>query len=309
MNVLIVGLGSIAKKHIAALRKIDSEIVVYALRLSNPSALEIGVQNVYSIDDLASVQIDFIVISNPTAAHQESIELLLKLRVPLFIEKPVSNTLDFQCTIDKVKQMGILTYVACNLRFLECIIFLNDEIHKGSKRVNEVNVYCGSYLPDWRPDVDFRKVYSANADQGGGVHIDLIHEIDYLYWLFGMPEDVKSVFRNSSSLQINAYDYANYNLIYSNFTASVILNYYRREPKRSIEIIFEDETWEVDLRNNSVYVNGSELFKSDHSILDTYLSQMQYFIGLVQCNSKRSFNDIEDAYNVLNICLTNDAKR
>jgi predicted dehydrogenase len=84
---------------------------------------------------------------------------------------------------------------------------------------------------------------------GGGVHLDLFHELDYTHWLFGKPVKTFSLKRNVSSLSINAVDYANYVLEYKTFTANIVLNYYRREPKRTIEILFEDDALMIDLIN------------------------------------------------------------
>src|SRR5690606_19349874 len=137
------------------------------------------------------------------------------------------------------------------------------------ERVNEVNVYCGSYLPDWRPGVDFRKVYSANKELGGGVHIDLIHELDYVFWLWKEPRKTRAFFSNTSSLDISAFDYANYLWTYDGFSVSIVLNYYRRDPKRTLEIVTEQATYQVDLLNNTIEKNGEIVFSSQQRINDT----------------------------------------
>lgn len=303
MNVLIVGLGSIARKHIAALRQIEPGVCIYALRSSVLAPVYEHVRNVFSLEELSSVCLDFAVISNPTAEHKKTIEALLSLKCPLFIEKPLFHTLAVGKLLERVRQSGVLTYVACNLRFLECIRYVKSLLEERERRVNEVNVYCGSYLPEWRPGVNFKTVYSSRPELGGGVHIDLIYELDYLYWLLGMPSDVHRVFRNSSSLGINAYDYANYCLEYEDFCAEVVLNYYRRDARRTLEIVCEDGTWEVDLRENQVKKDGLVLFSSERRIADTYLSQMEYFMELVKVHAETSFNSFEEALEVLKICL------
>lgn len=308
MNVLFVGLGSIARKHIAALRKLNEDFYIYALRSISGLQTEDGVINIYSLNEL-NVKIDFVIISNPTSAHISAINTVLELQCPLFIEKPICHKLELEDTIYRINTMNILTYVACNLRFLNCLSYVKKSLEDNSKRLNEVNVYCGSYLPEWRHGSDFREIYSANAEQGGGVHIDLIHELDYLYWFFGIPRQINAILQMQSSLAINACDYANYCLSYNSFCASVILNYYRRDAKRTFELVFDNETWMVDLRANTVTCNGKMLFHSSQSILDTYTEQLSYFIQLVKNQEKVSFNTINDAYNVLKICLANDTQR
>jgi predicted dehydrogenase len=168
--------------------------------------------------------------------------------------------------------------------------------------LNEVNVYCGSYLPEWRPELDFRKTYSAISDNGGGVHLDLIHELDYLFWFFGNPNYVTRNFRSQSSLAISSFDYANFLLDFDGFCANVVLNYYRRDTKRSLELIFDDETWYVDLIKNQILCNGCSIFKSEQNISDTYVLQMKYFIDRI-INNENTFNNVNDAFEVLKICL------
>lgn len=303
MKVLIVGLGSIAKKHIAAINKIEKNIEIWALRSSKQASKYNGVKNIYSFEELKTIEVDFAIISNPTSEHYKSIEQLSELGCPLFIEKPLFHKLDIEELVLKVEKKGILTYIACNLRFLDVIQKVKDECTNSNRRVNEINVYCGSYLPDWRSGIDFKKVYSAIPELGGGVHIDLIHEIDYIYWIFGSPNSISKTFRKNSNLEINSVDYANYMMVYEQFCASIVLNYYRRDAKRTLEIVFEDETWFIDLIQNQISVKDKVIFDSSQGILETYESQMEYFLNLVKLQKKESFNNISEAFNVLKLCI------
>ena len=306
MNILIVGLGSIARKHIAAIRTLAPDARIYGLRSSKDAPKVEGVTDLYGLDD-AGIKFDFAIISNPTSHHATTIRELIGLNIPLFIEKPVFGDLNNENLVETVESSGILNYVACNLRFLDSIRFLHDYIASHpDRRVNEVNVYCGSYLPDWRPGTDYRKCYSAIPELGGGVNIDLIHDIDYVYWIFGKPEKTVSVCRNVSSLDIRAVDYANYTLLYPRFTASVILNYYRRDYKRTIEVVFYDDTWLADLKENTITdSSGATVFKGMNTPQETYLNQMEYFLDLIK-NGDRAENTVNEAYNVLKICLKNE---
>ncbi|MGV8879148.1 MAG: Gfo/Idh/MocA family protein [Sphingobacteriaceae bacterium] len=303
MKVLIVGLGSIARKHISSLRAINSEVEIYALRNSTAANENIEITNIFNFSEINNIVFDFCIISNPTAHHYNTIANLIQFNIPLFIEKPLFNTLDCNDILDKIKVNDIITYVACNLRFLDCINYSKEYL--SSKRINEVNVYCGSYLPEWRPEKDFRSIYSANKELGGGVNMDLIHEFDYLFWLFGKPKKVFRYTSNGSSLNITASDYANYLLTYSGFNANVVLNYYRRDAKRSLEVICEDGTLYVDILSNEVNWDGVVIHKSDKTINDTYFDQLNFFLDKI-ITKETVFNDINEAFQVLEICIAKD---
>ncbi|NLX40880.1 MAG: Gfo/Idh/MocA family oxidoreductase [Bacteroidales bacterium] len=305
MKILIIGLGSIAKKHIAAIRSIESNASIYALRSQHNAQAYDGITNLYSFDEASNIGFDFAIISNPTSEHKHTIQKLLEFKIPLFIEKPVASS-PIDDLINSIKESRILTYVACNLRFLEVMQFLKERVESGNTpgRINEVNVYCGSYLPEWRPGTDFRESYSAKPEMGGGVHLDLIHEFDYICWIFGVPERHKAFCRSKSSLAIDAIDYAKYLLFYEDFTCDITLNYFRRDYKREIEILFDTVTWKMDLAKNSITnSNGVVIFQSEQSVADTYTGQMRYFFDLVSNSEKDSFNDIIFANEILKLCL------
>jgi predicted dehydrogenase len=307
MNILIVGLGSIAKKHIEALKYLNLDATIYALR-SNANASK--VENVINVFDLDSIDVtfDFAIISNPTHLHYEFIETLALKGIPLFIEKPTVHTLENVDALAKIiENKKLITYVACNLRFHPCLSFLRNKLQTEQLNINEINVYCGSYLPEWRANKDYKIIYSANADMGGGVHLDLFHEIDYTTWLFGFPNKTSSVLRSVSTININAYDYANYILEYDNFTASIVLNYYRRHVKREIELVLDTQTLVVDLVNNTIKSdNGTTLFEEqDYPIQLTYQSQLIYFTDLLK-NNIQPMNSFSESIKNLKICLQNE---
>jgi predicted dehydrogenase len=306
MRVLFVGLGSIAHKHIQAINGISAGAEIFALRSSKKSLSPEGVTSIHALEELKSKP-DFVIVSNPTSLHADAIMQAARLEVPMLIEKPLFHSLDkAQEVMDVLNRKKITTYVACNLRFHPAIAFLREYLQNSNKRVNEVNIYCGSYLPDWRPGRDFRTIYSANAEQGGGVHLDLIHEIDYCCWLFGIPPQTKTIRRNASSLGITATDYAHYNLLYDGFVATITLNYYRRDATRTIEILFDDTTWTLDLNRCTITdALGAKVFSADFKMSDTYIDQMKYFMRYVK-ERGTPMNSANEALEILKICLSHD---
>lgn len=308
MKILIVGLGSIAAKHIAAIRRLEAanehKSDIYALRSSRKAKSVDGVTDIYTTSDAHALRPDFIIISNPTSHHARTIEEFAGSRIPLMIEKPVFDQPVHDNIIKETERHNTLTYVACNLRFLESLRFVSQSLRNGNipGKINEVNIYCGSSLPSWRPGTDYRESYSAQPELGGGVHLDLIHELDYACSIFGMPTKTYGIARSNSSLDIQAIDYANYIYVYPEFCANIMLNYYRPTYKRTLEIVFENDIWTVDLANNNVTrSNGDTVFSSPNRIIDTYTRQMAYFMDLVESKAHQSANTISQANEILKI--------
>lgn len=305
MKVGIIGLGSIATKHIHALKIIDKNVEIFALRSQQNANIVEGVQNITELSDVKNL--DFVIISNPTSLHYDTVKMVAEYGLPMIIEKPAfydwSGVRELQLFINEKK---IFTYVACNLRFHPCLQFLKQKLTE-IVQVNEVNIYCGSYLPDWRPNRAYREVYSAKKELGGGVHLDLFHEIDYACWIFGFPQQWNTYTSSNSTLEINAPDYANYLLNYHNFNINIVLNYYRKKPKRTLEVLFENETWEINLLKNTIINDRDEvIFEAPKfAIMETYVEQIKYFLHELSL-SRTPMNDINETIKILEICLKNE---
>lgn len=302
MIILIIGLGSIGKRHVDAIYALKLEVTIYALRGGLSNDCYKGVINIRSVDEIQN-KIDFIVVSNITSAHEATIMSVLELKCPILIEKPVlSDEKNASLISAKLKQKNILTYVACNLRFHSGLQFFKKYLDERQPRINEVNIYCGSYLPDWRSGIDFRESYSANFDEGGGVHLDLIHELDYCTWLFGFPETVNSIKREVSSLSINAIDHAKFEFLYTDFTTGINLNYYRRDAKRTLEVVTSEDSILLDLRSNIIQslLTGDIIYNEPFEMKETYKKQMRDFIDVINSN-KQIINNFDYGVKILQL--------
>jgi predicted dehydrogenase len=307
MKVLIVGLGSIAKKHIRSLKEIDASIEVFALRSTKQSESFPEVIDVFELSSDLMSKIDFAIVSNPSSFHVETIKRLCTIKsIPIMVEKPLCTSQEQISELwDLINLGNVRGYVACNLRFHPALIFFKDFMSKNTHRVLEVNSYCGSYLPDWRPDTDYRESYSSKSTLGGGVELDLIHELDYITWLFGLPSDLERYSRKISELEISSHDYTHYVLSYPGFSGHITLNYYRRVPKRTLEVVFENQVLRVDLLRCEVInlENEQILFQQDDfNFLDTYTSQMNYFLTEVLQKSNY-MNTFDEALRVTSLAL------
>lgn len=307
IRVLFIGLGSIAKRHIIALKSIEAEAEIFALRSSLESNHVEGINSIYDISEIPN-DLSFAVISNPTFLHKESILKMLSFNIPLLIEKPLANTLnDAHFINDNNKTSNIISLISCNLRFHPCIQYLKQ--HLSNIDWIEINASCGSYLPDWRPSYDYKENYSAHREQGGGVDLDLIHELDYLFYLIGGPNKIHSHKKNLSSLGINSPDYAHYLLEYDQGIVTVALNYYRKTPKRTIEIITNNDVLIVDLLKYSIFseTEGKMIYSEKIERNELLKRQLSYFLECIK-NNQNTMNPIREAYEVLKICLNEESK-
>ena len=306
MKVCFVGVGSIARRHIKNLHQLCSErniqLTIDAIRRPSSNILETPelVSNVYTSVSELQEEYDVIFLTNPTEYHAEMLIQLHDHGRNFFIEKPIAS-LD---SVDRIAQLKLrpesIYYVACPLRYTNVIQFLKKEIDPNT--VNCVRSISSSYLPEWRPGTDYRKTYSAHKDMGGGVAIDLIHEWDYITFLFGMPSEVKSFIGKVSNLEIDSDDYAIYIAQYGHsMVAELHLDYFGRKTIRTVEIFTDNDVIVGDLVAGEVRYLKSGRVVDLREERDAYQKrELGYFIDMIYGKAD-SQNGIKEAVKVLKL--------
>ena len=248
-NIAFVGMGSIGKRHLGNVCQLVKEqgdtcsIDLYRSSLSRelPAEITALVANQYLCSDDVIKHYDMVFVTNPTSMHKQTIEQFRGHADAFFIEKPV-----FDVVLDDVSAYdGVPSYVACPLRYNPVLQYVKQNIDLS--KVISVRAMSSSYLPDWRPGQDYRQTYSAHADMGGGVDIDLIHEWDYLTWIFGMPTQCLGIAGKYSNLEIDSNDTALYIAKNVKITFELHLDYYGRKTQRTLDIFTHDDTIHCDI--------------------------------------------------------------
>ncbi len=162
-----------------------------------------------SLQQALAHSFDVAIVCTPTAMHTEAIKNLLLAKIPnIYIEKPVSHSLSGVSELLTLsKQYNNNVVVGFDLHFdpgMQKVKQLLEDRAIG--KVVSVNAQVGQYLPDWRPQEDYRKGMSARVETGGGVMLDLVHEFDYLLWLFGNVKSIACQYTNSGALEIETED-------------------------------------------------------------------------------------------------------
>lgn len=306
MEVLFVGLGSIGTRHLRNLFEVAKEkgieVQADALRSSlRPLAEDVeGLLRAQyvSYDQLGHYDAAF--ITNPTHLHAHTLAELAGKVDCFFIEKPI-----FEGTGYDLEQLGLgpdqKAYVAAPMRW--CGTFLALKERMPSLKPYSARVICSSYLPDWRPGVDYRTVYSAHKEMGGGVTIDLIHEWDYLVDLFGAPLEAYNFKGTYSHLEIDSDDLSVYIARYPSLLAEVHLDYFGRTYRRAIELFCKEGTVTADFGAGTLTLENGEVIHCEEPVNQRYLREMAYFLDYARKGEGESINSPAMAQKVLGLTL------
>lgn len=312
MKALVVGYGSIGRRHVNNLLAIPNIDVLVCTSRTDVNTKNDRIKIYKSLDDSIAQKPDFGVIANVTNLHIPTAIKLAQNNIDLFIEKPLSDsTSGISKLVSLVKKKRLVTMMGCNLRFNPGIQKVKEILSKKEiGRVISVRSECGSYLPNWHPYEDYRTGYAARTDMGGGVVLTIIHEIDYLYWMFGDVKEVFSISDRFSDLEIKAEDLsASVIRFKNNIIGELHLDYFQRPLARNCKIIGTKGTIEWNEETNSVRVFHAEKEKWEEKIRirnydnnEEYVKEMIHFIKSVK-QRKGTTNDITQGFKTLQIAL------
>ena len=201
---------------------------------------------------------NLVLVSNPTAYHLQVALTAARAGCHLFIEKPLSHTWDgVEELVSIIRQRNLMTLVGFDLRFDPALCQVKDLIENGCiGRCLSIQAQVGEYLPDWHPWENYRQGVSGRAETGGGVILDLIHELDYVTWLLGPVTEIFCFAGKVSNLEIETEDTAVMSLKFnSGALGSIHLDYLQRVPSRTCRIIGERGTifWDYFAKKVACY--------------------------------------------------------
>jgi|TARA_B100000315_G_scaffold260430_1_gene321747 CMP-N,N'-diacetyllegionaminic acid synthase len=269
-KTLVIGYGSIGKRHAEILDEMD-EISLVAIFSSQ---FDLPYDTLSALQDIPDFDPDYVVVGSPTNKHYSQLMFLEEnLKEKKFlVEKPLFEAFhDYEIKNNEV-------YVGYNLRFHPLLNKVKELI--SVRKLWNIQVFCGSYLPDWRPGRDYRETTSAKTDSGGGVLLDLSHELDYVQWLTGAIDLKYCVSEKISDLNIETDDFLHLSgKSASGANVHLVLNYFTRQPLRQILIDGEGISIQADLIANTLSVvqesESSNFAWPEFERNDTYLAQHQ----------------------------------
>ena len=317
MKILIVGCGSIGKRHLR-------NLLTIGIKHENISCVETrqdrvtevknyGIERVYSNLDSALIDknYDAAIICSPTSLHIEQCNILSSKKVNLMIEKPLSRNLEgIEILKRNVKENNLVVLMAYIFRFTPQVQMIKKLIQENALgKIYYVRGEFSEYLPDWHPYEDYRSFYMAEKSMGGGSILDQSHIFDLVHYLLGGFKNVKAYNSKISNLELNADDISELIVeMNSGVIASLHTDIFGRQHQKFLEIKGENGNIKWDFYKNEVSIydpkdKAVKIFKkfpTDFNL--TYINEIKHFIECCE-NKKKTFASLEDGIDTMKLIL------
>jgi predicted dehydrogenase len=316
MKILAIGGGSIARRHLGNLRGLgvtDLAFVEPDDERREEAAEITGATGFVDMNAGADWKPDVAWICSPNHLHVEHARYFAERGCHLFIEKPLSHTMDGLDDLAViVKERGLVSLVGCNMRFHPGPTKVKEVLDSGAiGRVLFSRVHTGSYLPGWRPWQDYRQSYSARPEMGGGCILDCIHEIDLARWYCGEVTQVFCEARTTGAIEIDTEDYAMMLFRHADGVRSEVhLDYVSRTYERGCHIAGECGSifWDYEKGVVEHYDAESDTrtpypHPEDYDVNSMYLDETRHFLECVKSGAKTVL-PVDDAVRVMRVALS-----
>jgi len=309
MKVLFVGLGGVGQRHLRILKEVMPEVKISAVRHRGRSHeitdtlqldSDVNIEEKYDIKVYSSIKEavidkpDFAIVANPTSLHVETASELVKNKIPVLLEKPISNT---DAGVDDLVALSLQNktpvMIAFMMRFHPCAIQLEKYIKEQALgRIYNISINVNSYMPSWHKYEGYNTFYAGRSDLGGGVVLTEIHEIDLLNSFFGIPDHLYAIGGKRSSLELDIEDNVSVLMGYEKsdnaFAVTLNMSFVQKTPLRQFQIFGEYGNILWDISKDTIvlydYVHGltSKHCFNDFERNSMFRDQMLHFIESVK---------------------------
>jgi len=307
MRFVIMSLGSIGQRHLRNLRVTfpDAEIAVWRRPGSDEGALPPGADRLcLSLEEVQAFAPEAAILASPASLHLEAALTLAGAGVHLLVEKPLSvSAAGIDALISRCQASSVVLMVGYNLRFMPSLIRMRELVRAGAiGQVLSARAEVGQYLPDWRPTADYRQGVTARAALGGGVLLELSHDIDYILWILGLPARVTAAGGKFSDLEWDVEDLAELLLEYDypRRLVSIHLDMLQRSPTRTCRVVGSEGVllWDCIADRLDLFQAADRQWRrvdvpsmADKNLM--YIDQLTAFVDCVQTGRRPSCDGVE----------------
>jgi predicted dehydrogenase len=295
-RIVVVGAGSIGKRHIRIARTLMPKADIRVLRHQDDTVPEFSNGVFTSIQDAVAFAPEIGVIANPAPFHVAAALALAECGADVLAEKPLAEKADAALPLLQLcRVQRRILQVAYNLRFLPSLARFRELVVAGAiGRVQSVRCEIGQYLPSWRPSTNYREGVSARRALGGGVLLELSHEIDYLRWIFGEFDWVKATLGHQSALEVDVEDTAHLTIGFAQVNgeqpllATLNMDFIRHDTTRRCVAIGDQGSlrWNGIAGTVEQYRQGEKewgtIFRHVAQRDESYLAEWKHFLDCIQ---------------------------
>ena len=323
MRILIAGLGAIGQRHarnlrtllgdglelIAYRRRRLSHVITESLQRDDSRDVEsaLGIRAFEDLDAALAERPDGVFVCTPSSQHVDIAQRAAAAGCHLFIEKPISHTLDGVETLRQtVAAKQLVALVGCQWRYHPAVRWLREVLQaQALGALQRAEIDYGEYLPDWHPYEDYRSSYAARADLGGGVVLTQIHDYDLAWWLFGAPRTVSASGGHLSDLELDVEDTVEAELEGGAVPVTVRQSLAARPPRRTISVDGDSGSITLDLLagrvSSSPRLIAAGAF-AGHQRNDMFLEEARHFCACV-ARTEQPAVTLDDGIAVLRLAL------
>jgi hypothetical protein len=308
----IIGLGNISERHRKNLKLLypDCELIVMS---SSGKIKDLPIENcdleVKNIECLIEKKPHFVLIASPASHHFLHASELLLSNIPVLIEKPITSSYKDAKKLKRIiETRNVPAAVGYCLRYLPSADVVKNLLESGAiGNIYNVCAMVGQFLPEWRPAINYKDSVSARKDLGGGVLLELSHELDYIRWFLGPLKLEYAQLRNSEELNLEVEEIADIVLTNKKGTlCNIHLDFLQKQAQRFCSFTGSKGRLDWNLLENNVVLYTKNETKIVYS--DTDWDKNQMYIKLVEdfyavCFSKKNYDShkIDDAVETLGL--------
>lgn len=313
MKIIVVGIGSIGTRHLKNLIGLGNEVYAVDIDKEKLDAVRNTASGTFdSVEQALKVKPDAALICTFSNAHIAPATECAKAGCHLFIEKPLSISLDGINELVKIiEKKKLISMVGCNMRFHPAISYIYKTLDKNPAFKNKLwaALEFGYYLPFDKKD--YQSSYKANKSMGGNLIFDGIHELDYAVWFFGEPLEVFCVKSILSELEIDTEDHVEMIIKFkSGVVCTVHMDYLQHGYSRRCKVVCADGTVVWDFANGTIgtITTANKEWQWKEMKLDVFYNQMymdeiRYFLDCVS-SGKETFNSVRQSLPVLKLAIS-----
>lgn len=300
MDALVIGCGSIGRRHIGNLVHVDRISNVFGHDLDGMATQKVNDEhNIWTTTELQEAweqSPDIVLVCTPPDTHIQLAERALDHDADVFIEKPLSDSLEvLPAFIQQVESSDSTVMIGCNMRFHPPVVKMREWVSAGEiGRLEYAQLQYGNHLSNWRSENPSDQ-YTAQAEKGGGIILDSIHEIDLLLEWLSDPETVQCAAGTYSDLAVNVEDTAEVLVEGPKQLGSVHLDFIRPERARTYELIGTNGIIQWQARGKNPEQSEVELYRMNTerrrqesyelTANEMYISEIEHFIECIRTDS------------------------